>query len=242
MSVKTLFNMHAEEYDDSRRKLIPCYDDFYGTAIDILPFPPHSSIRVLDLGAGTGLLAAKIAGAFPNAALVLMDISENMLQQARNRLWPIADRCTFTVADYTQQPQLEPGFDVVCSALSIHHLGKKAKMEVFRWAFTLLRPGGIFVNADQVLGESPEIEQRYRGKWLEQVAARGVTKKELNAALVRMQEDRMSPLSLQLAMLQEVGFVEVNCWYKHYSFAVFSGRKNRLQKVVRDHARPEESF
>jgi tRNA (cmo5U34)-methyltransferase len=61
--------------------------------------------------------------------------------------------------------------------------------------------------------------------WLKQVQENGVDKSELAAALERMKEDKMSPLSSQLQWLKEAGFKEVNCWYKNYSFAVYSGSK-----------------
>jgi tRNA (cmo5U34)-methyltransferase len=64
-----------------------------------------------------------------------------------------------------------------------------------------------------------------RRKWAEQVKANGITEAELRATLTRMAEDRMSTLSRQLEALRGIGFQDVNCWYKNYSFAVYSGRR-----------------
>ncbi|MCP4689764.1 MAG: class I SAM-dependent methyltransferase, partial [Desulfobacterales bacterium] len=85
--------------------------------------------------------------------------------------------------------------------------------------------GGIFINADQVLGATPEIEKRYQETWLKQIRENGVTDAELAAARERMKEDKMSTLHDQLLWLKEANFTNVNCWWKNYSFAVFSGRK-----------------
>ena len=60
---------------------------------------------------------------------------------------------------------------------------------------------------------------------MEQVTANGITAAELRAAQARMAEDRMSTLAWQLAALRDSGFRDVNCWYKNYSFAVYSGRR-----------------
>ena len=76
MTVKTVFNKYADSYDETRRQLIPCFDDFYGTAVSLLPFAREQSIDVLDLGAGTGLLSAKVLEQVSNAHRVLLDISE----------------------------------------------------------------------------------------------------------------------------------------------------------------------
>jgi len=119
-----------------------------------------------------------------------------------------------------------PGvFDVVVSALSIHHLANDLKEMLFARVFDLLPGGGMFINADQVLGATPEIESLYRETWLKQVMALGISGAELAAAQERMKEDKMAPLDLQLNWLQMAGFGLVNCWYKNFSFAVFSGQK-----------------
>ena len=58
---------------------------------------------------------------------------------------------TYIVADYTSFEDSEP-YDGVISSLSIHHFEDEAKQALYGRIFQLLKPGGVFVNADQVLG------------------------------------------------------------------------------------------
>lgn len=220
-SLKKAFDLAASTYDQARRQLIPCFDDFYGTALRLMPFAPQDQFRVLDLGAGTGLLSQMVADKYPRAAITLMDISDEMLDKARQRFAGREGRFKFVVSDYSQV--LSGQFDVIVSALSIHHLTDGQKAGLFRNLFALLPVGGVFINADQVLGSSPAIEQAYRQTWLQQVGDSGVSAEELAAALERMKEDRMAPLQAQMDWLQEAGFGVVHCWYKNFSFVVYSG-------------------
>ena len=222
--VKSIFNKYASLYNQSRRKLIPCFDDFYSIAVETIPFQKEKNIEVLDLGAGTGLLSFFVASVFNNASISLIDVSEKMLDQARETLVSLPNQFNYSVADYSCS-EFEQKYDVVISALSIHHLTEFQKAELFKNIFSHLTPGGIFINADQVQGESPHIDKRYRETWVKQVQDNGVTVAELEAAFERMKEDRMSTLNSQLQWLEDAGFVEVNCWYKNYSFVVFSGCK-----------------
>ena len=100
MSIKSVFDKAAQSYDQARRQLVPCFDDLYGTALDLIPFATDSAIRVLDLGAGTGLLSAFIAETFPHAHLTLVDISEGMLDQARKRFSGDVARFDFRALDH----------------------------------------------------------------------------------------------------------------------------------------------
>lgn len=61
MSIKNAFDMAAKDYDQARKQLIPCFDDFYGTALELIPFETKDRINVLDLGAGTGLFSSLVA-------------------------------------------------------------------------------------------------------------------------------------------------------------------------------------
>ena len=70
-SAATIFDAHAADYDASRRRLIPPYDRFYDTAVDAVALSTSTPQRVLDLGAGTGLLSAKVAAAYPTAELTV---------------------------------------------------------------------------------------------------------------------------------------------------------------------------
>src|SRR5882757_9934795 len=121
-SVQRAFDQAAEDYDRTRRKLVPGFDDFYRTAIDLIPFPNDQEIEVLDLGPGTGLLAAFIAFSFTKARITMVDISNEMLERARERFELGGDgRFHFEVSDYGSAP-INGKYDAVVSALSIHHL------------------------------------------------------------------------------------------------------------------------
>ncbi|CAA9448473.1 MAG: hypothetical protein AVDCRST_MAG14-646 [uncultured Rubrobacteraceae bacterium] len=219
-----VFDGAAANYDRARRQLVPLFDDFYGAAVGAIPYGREDEIRVLDLGAGTGLLSAMIARAFPRTRITLVDISPEMLGVARQRFVDEPARFELRVMDYAEEPLLGE-YDAVVSALSIHHLDGDEKRELFRKVYGVLREGGVFINADQVLGETSETEARYREAWLRQVRERGVSEGDLSAALVRMREDKSSTLDEQRAWLEEAGFREVGCWYKDYSFAVYGGCK-----------------
>ena len=226
MTVGAVFDA-ARDYDRARRQLVPGLDDFYGAALEGGPFGRCEPIRVMDLGAGTGLLGAMVAERFPRSRVTLVDLSVDMLRVARRRFAGDPARFEFRTMDYarTPLPGRSRGYDLVVSALSIHHLTHGDKKELFEKVYDSLAEGGYFVNADQVQGETLEEETLYREWWFGRVRAAGVPEEDLDAALARMRADRNATLPAQLAWLEEAGFERVRCAYKDHRFAVYKGRK-----------------
>lgn len=124
--------------------------------MQMIPFPADFSLRVLDLGAGTGLFAAMVAQAYPNATFHLTDISEAMLEVARKR-FAGNPRVSFAVQEHLELAE-EPEFDLVIFAFDPppEH---EAKRELLCKIFHALRPGGAFINADQALGQRPKMRK-----------------------------------------------------------------------------------
>ena len=139
------FGRFARTYDAGRRTLIPPYEAFFGTAVDVVLHhrPAAPVARVLDLGAGTGLLAALVAAALPDTHVTLLDASGEMLALAPERLGPDWARCDAIVGEF---PRDLPGgpFDAVVSALAIHHLPHTDKRALFAAVHERLVPGGVF--------------------------------------------------------------------------------------------------
>jgi tRNA (cmo5U34)-methyltransferase len=227
VTVGTTFGAAAWDYDRSRRQLVPGFDEFYGALLESVPIAEEREIKVLDLGAGTGLLSAMVAGKFPRSRVTLVDLSVEMLRVARRRLAGGPGRFEFRTMDYARKPlpRRAGGYDLVVSALSIHHLTHGDKKELFGKVRRSLAVGGYFVNADQIAGDTPEEETRFRDWWLGRVREAGISEKDLGAALLRMRADRNATLGDQLLWLREAGFGEVDCRYRDYRFAVYGGKK-----------------
>ncbi len=227
-SIGEAFNETISYYDEWMRKALPAYDDLFGTAVDLVPYPRNAAIEVLDLGAGTGLFAKHILDAFPNARFTLVDVADKMLDTARARFAAQPEQFTYVVADYRDVVSVAAGsdFDLVISSLSIHHLEHAEKRTLFRGINDVLRPGGAFLNIDQVRGETDPLRQLYWSHWLERVHANGATDEQIAASVERRTTyDRDASLAEQLAWLTEAGFVDADAVYKNFFVAVFYARK-----------------
>jgi tRNA (cmo5U34)-methyltransferase len=168
-----------------------------------------------------------VAEKFPRSRVTLVDLSVEMLRVARRRFTPDTGRFEFKTMDYARKPlpSTDGGYDLVVSALSVHHLMHGDKRELFGKVRRSLVGGGYFVNADQVAGDTPEEEAFFEGWWLERVREAGVSERDLDAALLRMRADKNATLSEQLSWLREAGFEGVDCRYKDHRFVVYGGKK-----------------
>lgn len=113
---------------------------------------PPGAGRTLDLGTGTGETAARVLDAYPGASLVGIDASRDMLAVAAQVL-PAA-RADLRVARL-EDPLPDGPFDLVVSALAVHHLDGEGKRDLFKRVAAVLEPGGRMVIADVVVPEDP---------------------------------------------------------------------------------------
>jgi tRNA (cmo5U34)-methyltransferase len=221
--IRQAFNRFAQDYDTQREHIIPEMRQFYGTAVWAME-SGEAEPAILDIGAGTGLLSAYILEKFPQAHLTLVDIAENMLDLARQR-FSGREHTRYVVSDYSTGDLGGP-YDIACSALSIHHLAPEEKRLLFRRIFTALKPGGMFVNADQADGETPYFRERYMAYWNE-FMKNGPMTGEQHAEILKRRDtlDRNEKLSDQLAWLREAGFPDVDVVYRNRTFIVTVARK-----------------
>jgi tRNA (cmo5U34)-methyltransferase len=213
------FSAHAAEYSALRRRLVPGFDAFYGAAVGALTecASGSSMARVLDLGAGTGLLTAAVAEANPDARFELLDGSPEMLAEAQQRL---GERVVGVYVQDMAAPLPAGPYDAVVSALAIHHLEHADKRFLFKRVYDVLRPGGVFVNAEHVLGPTPELAELYVQIWQRMCRELGASEDELAASIERRRHDRCADVESQLQWLRAAGFATADTVYKYWEAAV----------------------
>ena len=223
MDIKTQFNLVAEEYDANRRKFIPCFDDYYESTTRFIAAGIDEPKRILDLGAGTGLLSYYWYRQFPKAEYVLVDVSEEMLKIARKRFSGI-DTVDFQIADYADALP-EGDFDVIVSALSVHHLEDDGKQNLFARVYEKLPNGGLFVNYDQFCAGQPDLDNWFDSYWESQLMRSGLTAHDIALWKERRKLDRECSVEQEGAMLRECGFKAVKCVYSCQKFSVIVAMK-----------------
>lgn len=225
-NIKTVgeaFGAVAGTYDASRKRLVTCFDDFYGAATRFATLQLPENARVLDLGAGTGLLSLLIAGVRPDATFTLVDIAQPMLDQAASELAKRGIAHETVLRDLTDE--LPAGeYDAIVSALAIHHLDDAGKRDLYARAARALASGGVFVNAEQVAGPTPRLDALYDELWEAEARDRGSDDAEIAGARARMAFDRPAKAEDQLEWLREAGLEDVAAVYHNLRFAVLTGR------------------
>ena len=139
------FHFHPDEYLALMRSELPAYERLQDEAAAATG---RGATRLLELGTGTGETARRVLARHPGAALVGIDASADMLAAAK---LPGADLRVSRLED----PLPDGPFDLVFSALAVHHLDGAAKADLFRRVTAVLEPGGRFVLADVVVPDDP---------------------------------------------------------------------------------------
>jgi tRNA (cmo5U34)-methyltransferase len=198
-------------------------------------FEPAQGRQVLDLGCGDGAITERLRDLYPDNAFYLLDGSADMLGKARQRLGD--ERVTFvhqSFEDYIDSPVRDQEYDFIFSANAIHHLDWLGKSRMYAKLFRELSFGGLFIDIDPVLPTSERSERwqlRMWADWMNETLHKhklGDVGKydDLPAACRNKAENKLSTLFDQMHLLGQIGFRDVDCFYKYGLFAVFGGTKS----------------
>lgn len=221
-SLKEKFDENAEHYDKIRKLIIPCFDDLYNITAELANSNKENP-KILDLGAGTGLLTKYLFEKYPDAEFTLIDLSDKMLNIAESR-FKSQNNFKYVVADYSQY-DFDDDFDIIVSSLSIHHLEDEDKKKLYKNIYNCLNNGGIFLNADQVIGSTSNIDKSYYNNWLAKIEENNFIGPEKDTAIERMKFDKPATFEDNLKWLADIGFKDVDIYYKYYNFCIFYGKK-----------------
>jgi trans-aconitate methyltransferase len=194
--------------------------------------------RFIDLGCGGGAVATTLLKRWPGAAATLIDFSEPMLAQARVELADERPAPRFIAADLADPGWLaglpRESFDVVASSYAIHHLTDARKRALYGEILALLAPGGTFVNVEHVASSTAAVETMSDALFIDSQFAhqqeQGSTssRAEIATAFVNRPDKAaniLAPVESQCAWLRELGYVDVDCFFKVFELAVFGGRR-----------------
>lgn len=206
---------------DRAHRLVPGFDRLFDVATGLVMAEAGEDPRVLVLGAGPGSLPERLARARPAATFTLLDPDPDRLGELAARLDAVGVAHTEVTGELTEPPAQE--FDAAVSGLVLHRLLDDDKRLVFRRLREVMRRDGLFVSAEQVAGPSLALDDLYHRTWMEQARDAGADDAEIDESVQQMVYDHPATLPDLLAWLVEVGFRDVDCFYKDYRFAVLGG-------------------
>jgi tRNA (cmo5U34)-methyltransferase len=222
MGVAAHLRIQVDEYDARIRTFVPDYEQLIATVAESLRLLGSQSPTIVDLGIGTGALAARCLAVCPDAHLIGIDSDPAMLEFARARLlaFPDVDLVHASFLDFTLPP-----CDAIVACISLHHVTTPAaKKSLYAACSRALRPGGLLVSGDCFPAVDEGLARRQREAWLEHLA-RTYTRSEAEAYLAAWAaEDVYFALEHEAAWLREAAFATEVVW-RAGGFAVLVGRR-----------------
>ena len=226
-SVSGHLKLRVAEYDELIRQLVPAYPAMRPVQLDLLALGlPNggAGALVLDLGGGTGALAAAIAERFPGATVEVWDTDPDMLATARERCAAFGERVRYVERTFTDPL---PRCDAVAACIALHHVkDMTVKAGIYKNIFAALKPGGIFVNADTAVCATPALRDHAFKLWADTMRPHGINEKQAYAHFASWaHEDYYPPLITELRMLAAAGFAEPECFWREAAAVVFGAMK-----------------
>jgi tRNA (cmo5U34)-methyltransferase len=177
----------------------------------LLEHVPRNARRILDLGTGDGRLLALLRTDRHEMLGMGLDFSDLMLKAADARFGD-DERIELVKHDLAEPLPALRRFDAVVSSMAIHHLEHERKRSLYGEVFELLQPGGVFVNFEHVASPTRRLHLAF-------FAAIGEPLENEDPS------DRLLDVETQLGWLRELGFDDVDCYWKWLEMALLIGVK-----------------
>ena len=217
---------------------VPRRDEMMAALIAAVPFAADEPFKILELGSGDGLLAARLLERFPRASLTALDGSESMRRASAERLGMYGERARVAAFDLRTLDWWERmfGVDLIVSSLTLHHLNDAKKQYLYKAAADRMSPRGALLIADLVEPQHAAARQAAADRWdaLAQQQAESLGSPDLFQRFVDEQwnhfrfpdpVDQPSALMHHLVWLRHAGFAAVDCVWMDAGHAVFGGFK-----------------
>jgi len=225
---------------------IPLAREQIGVMLTLLATREQPVRSFIDLGCGDGILGAALLDKYPKSQGVMADFSDPMLEQARIQLKEYESQLEFVNLDYADPAWVDAvgvnaPFDAIVSRYSIHHQPDERKRVIYKDIFNLLSPGGWFINIEHILPAATlatDLLNRHiiDGRYAIEVQNGGSKKRQEIADIFINRPDKesnlLTPVETQCDWLREIGFEQVDCYFRIYELAVFAGKRpNRKSKI-----------
>jgi ubiquinone/menaquinone biosynthesis C-methylase UbiE len=225
MSVAKHLGINLSEYDRRIRTFIPHYEEMLDVVAGTVRLTRTRAPVIVDLGIGTGALAARCLAARPHARLVGLDTDADILAAARKRLGRSNHRVQLVHGSFERTRLLR--CDAIVATLALHHIrSARAKRRLYQTCFRTLRAGGVLSTGDAFLADDPRVTTSFMSRWIEHMS-RSYTPRQARAFLRSWaREDLYFSLGDEIGMLRSAGF-DVEVLWRRPPFGVLLGRKHR---------------
>jgi tRNA (cmo5U34)-methyltransferase len=211
------FDVRAAGYDDHMRDDIFETDAIFTQFYQALCSPIEATdepLNILDLGVGTGLEIEALLQRAPNALITGVDVSQHMLQLLRKRYAAHMGQITLVTDSYLTMPLGVQAYDYIISAMSVHHLLRAAKCELYAKIHAAVKPGGKYIEGDSVI--PLEMENEFLAEYRESIA--GMPPADDGYYHI----DIPFSIESQRSLLLEVGFRDFELVWQRDSSAVWN--------------------
>ena len=245
-------------WDQMQERYLVRRRERFDTVLRLVRDTQGSDPLIVDLGCGPGSLMSALLQALPGAQILGIDFDPTMLLLGRERLASYGARARFRLADLRQgvgrrlgcrqmpeRAQPDKPVDAVISATALHWLTADELAALYRQVAGILRPGGLFVNADHVGSDCAAIQQgweRHRQQmrddegnagaedwdtfWDAYARALGVDVDAIHERMLGGWEGGIEdglPLAWHLDALRACGFASVDCFWRCDCDAIYGG-------------------
>jgi SAM-dependent methyltransferase len=177
----------------------------------LLDCVPAGASRILDLGSGDGRLLRLVRIDRPQARATALDFSPVMLEALRASF--AGDSSVIVVEHNLDEPLPDLGrFDAVVSSFAIHHVVHERKRSLYAEVYNLLLPGGVFCNLEHVSSPTAALHERFLQRL-------GIP------LLGEDPSNKLFDVETQLVWLRDIGFDDVDCYWKWLELALLVGKK-----------------
>ncbi|SPD73433.1 SAM-dependent methyltransferase, type 12 [uncultured Desulfobacterium sp.] len=229
----------SQGYRDDADIILPFRVQFIEISISLYEhfISQNPQAKVMDLGCGDGLFIQELTKSSKPLKITLVDGSAEMLAAAKRRLSGQDGTC-FIKASFQQllaNDLLDENFDFIYSSLAMHHLTFDEKKKVYAYIYEHLIPDGWFIHYDVALPPSDNLEKWYLSLWRKWIK-RHSSKERQEQLLTVPDQYKDNPdnvpdtLGSQLKILKDVGFINVDCFYKYGLFSLFGGSKQGRER------------